>query len=427
MTTKASPQAGRRTRSEASPRGRRARLGLVALALVILSALLFVGARRRDNPDAVWEIGEAELRAGRIDQAQAAVERLSRLREPTPLDWMLRAQVDIARGRADEGVAELAKVPDDHRMAAQARLLAGQVELRRHRARFAEQFLREAIRLDPSLVMAHRELISVLGYQHRRTELTAEFEALSRLTELTFENVLHWGLMRTVQWEPGTAIEELNQFVQADPQDRWARLALAENYRRMGLDEDAETAIAPLPDSDPEALAIRVLNAVDRHQDDKAEKLLNSGPVEHPALARIRGRQALARRDYVTAERILRVANADSPDNRETLFGLISALQMRGDDRAAAPLLEQAKNLELLNSLLQKASVLGARKNPSLLRELGAACAALGRDAEARAWYKLAIGQDPLDHDSQQALFRIKARLEARAPRSSTGEARPRN
>src|SRR5208283_3341570 len=51
------------------------------------------------------------------------------------------------------------------------------------------------------------------------------------------------------------------------------------NYRRMGLIDDAETAIAPLPDADLDALAIRVMLAVDRHQDDKAEQLLASGPA----------------------------------------------------------------------------------------------------------------------------------------------------
>ena len=42
-----------------------------------------------------------------------------------------------------------------------------------------------------------------------------------------------------------------------------------------------------------------------------------------------------------------------------------------------------------------------------LMRQIGAACAALGRKEEARAWYKLAIGLDPLDSIAQQALFRL--------------------
>ena len=169
---------------------------------------------------------------------------------PTPLDYMLQGQVEIAHGRADEAIAKLMRIPDDHPAAAQARLLAGQIELRRHRARFAEQYLRQAILLDPKLVQAHKELIYILGFQLRRPDLNAEFLALSQLTDLTFDNVFHWCLMRTALWEPSTALTELLSFVEADPEDRWSRLAIADNYRRQGLLDDADAIIAPLPDSD---------------------------------------------------------------------------------------------------------------------------------------------------------------------------------
>ena len=96
---------------------------------------------------------------------------------PTPLDSMLLAQISIANGRDDEALALLSQVPDDHVAAPQARLLAGQVELRRHRARFAERYLRQAIQLDPKLVQAHKEMIYILGFQLRRADLNAEFLA----------------------------------------------------------------------------------------------------------------------------------------------------------------------------------------------------------------------------------------------------------
>ena len=386
------------------------------MILAILPGLWYFGFRRSEDPDAIWQAGEADLSAGRIDLAEAAANRLSRLREPTPLDCMLRAQLDIAHGRAEEAVAGLMRVPDEHPMAAQAHLMAGQVELRRHRARFAEQYFRKALQLNPKLVQAHRELIYILGHQLRRTELNAEFLALSQLTELTFDNVFHWCLMRTALWEPSTALKELLLFVETDPEDRWSRLAIADNYRRMGLIDDAETAIAPLPDSDLDALAIRVMLAIDRHQDDKAEQLLASGPAGDPTLAKLRGRSALARRDAPSALRCFQVAYAHAPDDRDALLGLVNALTMVGDDKSAAPLRETAKNFELLNSLVQRAAIPNERENPKLLRDLGAACAAAGRDPEARGWYRLAIARDPLDIESQQALFQIDNRDRSRNP-----------
>ena len=411
----ASPQgAGRQL--ERPARGHRTWIAAVIMILAILPGLWYFGFRRSEDPDAIWQAGEADLSAGRIDLAEAAANRLSRLREPTPLDCMLRAQLDIAHGRAEEAVAGLMRVPDEHPMAAQAHLMAGQVELRRHRARFAEQYFRKALQLNPKLVQAHRELIYILGHQLRRTELNAEFLALSQLTELTFDNVFHWCLMRTALWEPSTALKELLLFVETDPEDRWSRLAIADNYRRMGLIDDAETAIAPLPDSDLDALAIRVMLAIDRHQDDKAEQLLASGPAGDPTLAKLRGRLALARRDAPSALRCFQVAYAHAPDDRDALLGLVNALTMIGDDKSAAPLRETAKNFELLNSLVQRAAIPNERENPRLLRDLGAACAAAGRDPEARGWYRLAIARDPLDIESQQALFQIDNRDRSRNP-----------
>ena len=108
-------------------------------------------------------------------------------------------------------------------------------------------------------------------------------------------------------------MDELAQFIQADPEDRWSRLAIAENYRRMGRLDDAETALAPLPPSDRDALAIRVMLALDRHQDDQAEEMLKASPPDDPNLARLRGRLALAHRDPATAARCFRTALTGCP------------------------------------------------------------------------------------------------------------------
>jgi tetratricopeptide (TPR) repeat protein len=432
MTSEASAEvrsarpAGAERQLDRPARGRWTWIAAIVTILAILPGVWYFAFRRSADPDALWQEGEADLRAGRIALAEAAANRLGRLRKPTPLDSMFRAQLDIAQGRDEKALGGLMQVPDGHPMAAQARLMAGQVELRRHRARIAEQYLREALRLDPKLVAAHRELIYILGYQLRRAELNAEFLALSQLTELTFDNVFHWCLMRTALWDPSTALEELLLFVQADPDDRWSRLAIADNDRRSGKTDDAETAIAPLPDSDLDALAIRVMLAIDRHQDDKAEQLLASGPAADPRLARLQGRLALARRDAPTALRCFQIAHDHAPEDRDALLGLINALTLTGDDKTAAPLRETAKNFEMINSLVQRAAIPKERENPNLLHELGAACAAAGRDPEARGWYRVAIARDPLDIESQQALFQIDNRDRARNPTASRDGESPR-
>ena len=314
----------------------------------------------------------------------------------------------MARKEPEKALADLARVPDDHAMASQARLMAGQIELRRDRVRIAEEWFQAALKLDSKLVQAHNGLIFIYGMQLRRPELNAQFLALSALTPLTSDNVFHWCLLRNNSWDPGEAVTSLVPYVAADPDDRWSRLALAENYRRMAQFDLAERAIAPLGQDDSAALAIRVQIAVDTQQEDRAEHLLSLVKTDDPALARLRGRLALSKRDAAAALHHFQIAFESDPEDRETVFGLVCALELSGESKAAEPFRETARKLERLNTLVHGAATREARADPALLREFGAACAALHRDAEARAWYELAIAHDPLDGESQRALYRLR-------------------
>jgi tetratricopeptide (TPR) repeat protein len=405
-------QPDRRTGSVLIRRARRNWIWLAGSTAItlILGFWAYRGMRQRvSDADLIWKQAEQDFQAGQYATGEKGLDRLKALRAPTPLDWMLRAQLAMVRNRSDEALADLLHVPDEHEMAAQARLLAGQIELRRDRVRFAEHAFRAALKLDPRLLQAHRELIFIYGMQLRRAELTAEFLALSKLTSLPFENVFHWCLLRNNSWEPGEAIESLSRYIAADPEDRWSRLALADNQRRMGLNAEAESVLSVLPSRDAEAIALRAQIALDLQQLDRVDELLALGPEGNPALARLRGRLALARRDARNALHHFQIAYAADPESRETVFGLLAAYEMIGDQKSAEPLRLVARNLERLNTLVQRAAMASARRDSGLMRELGAACAELHRDAEARAWYALAIARDPLDRESQQALFRLRA------------------
>ncbi len=199
----------------------------------------------------------------------------------------------------------------------------------------------------------------------------------------------------------------LEEFVAADPEDRWSRLALAENYRRMGQSEAAIAALTGLPRSQPEVIDLLARIELDRQEVDEARRLIAAGPVDDPLLARLRGRLALARGDAKAALDQFRIALADDPLARETLFGLTAALQLAGDPGAARPYGQTATHLDRLNSLVQRALIRGGSTDRGLVRELGEVCAALKLNDLARAWYKLAIAADPLDSQSQQALYRL--------------------
>src|SRR5690349_3758326 len=106
---------------------------LVPVVVAGLMAAWGVASRVGGDPDRVWLEAQAALQSERIGDAEAAVARLSGLRSPTAADWLLRGQLAIARRRPDEALADLARIPDDDPAASRARLLAGQVELRRNR------------------------------------------------------------------------------------------------------------------------------------------------------------------------------------------------------------------------------------------------------------------------------------------------------
>ena len=217
----------------------------VLLFVLVLGLLGYQYLSRRPvSADALWQEAQQEFQAGRYDRVELALGRLRRLRKPTPLDRLLQAQLAYARNQPDRALAELAQVPDDHYMSACARLMAGQIELRRDRVRYAEESFRAALLIDPGLVQAHSELIYILGMQLRRAELSAQFLALSKLTELTFDNVFHWCLLRNNSWEAREMVEILGRYIAADPSDRSSRVALAENYRRMNLYDEMETVLS---------------------------------------------------------------------------------------------------------------------------------------------------------------------------------------
>ena len=202
-------------------------------------------------------------------------------------------------------------------------------------------------------------------------------------------------------------IGPLEQYIDADPNDRWSRLALAENYRRMGRSDDALAALVGLQRGEPEVIDLLARIELDRQDVDKAEWLIATGPPDDPLLARLRGRLALARRDAKSALGHFRIALAGDPLARETLFGLTAALELAGDPKAAGPYHQAAANLDRLNSLVQRAATRGARTDRGLMRRFGAACEALGLNELSRAWYNLAVSSDPLDSESQQALYRL--------------------
>ena len=374
-------------------------------ALMVLLALL--SGCSTSDPVELWTQATAAFQAHRYDQAEAAMARLAKLREPTANDHMMRAQLALVHDDNDAALSELAQVTVDSPLASQARLQQGQIELRRHRVRLAEKYLFEALKLDPKLARARKELIYIYGFQLRRSDLSAQFGELAKLEPLAFEQVFLWCLTRGVVWEPQEAASALALQVDADPDDLASRLALAETLRRLNQPGEAEKRLAPVPNDNPDARTLRAQIALDRGDFSAAEALLAGGPKRHIGLALLRGRIAQSRGEDAAALAAFREAVAAEPDNRDAILGLAQTLRRVGSPEAAH-YTDLSANHERLNGVVQRASNPGSKSKPDLIKELGAACASVGRFPEARSWYALAISLNPLDTEAQQALYKIK-------------------
>jgi hypothetical protein len=117
---------------------------------------------------------------------------------------------------------------------------------------------------------------------------------------------------------------------------------------------------------------------------------------------------ALARGNASAAVSQFQQALAARPDDRSCLSGLAQALRLSGQVPAAEPLLQVVHRHDTLIDLTLRARDMTRRDAPKLLRALGAACEALQLIPEVHAWYDLALVRDPLDSQTQMALYRLR-------------------
>lgn len=394
---------------EGQKAGRGSRLRRVlALAVLTLAAGAVTAAALWPRPDPMALLDQAsrEFTLGRLDRAGALLDRRARWTAPGALDWILRARIAEGRDRPDEALGHLKRVSDSDPFAAQRWLLEGQIQLNRDRARAAEGALRRASALDPGLTIAHRELAYVYAMQHRQNEADAEFRALAGTPAADYKVAFLWCQNACDIWDPRETGARLAKFLAADPDDRASRVALALSRRLDGLPDEAEALLAPLDPTDMDARALRAEIALDRGDTPVAERLAAEGPADHAPSNILRGRLDLGRRDANAAARAFRAALAAVPDSRDALHGIGQALRLRGDHEDAEVYLRQARRRDALRRL-----ILDSREklttDSSLFSRLAAACESVPLPRQAALFYHLAVGVDPLDAASQQALARL--------------------
>ncbi len=401
---------------------------LVLLAVASVLALVAAGALvvriRRPDPAQVqiqlFEQADQEYKSGRPAVAWRTLGRLARLRPPSSVDRFLRAAVLLAMDRKEEGLVELAAIPDSHPFAPLARLTTGQVEIHRYRARPAERAFLESLRLFPIGVQPRKELVYIYNIQGRQVELDAQLSRLLDQDAIGFQQILHWTKTRNTPWNPEGDLTVLEKLAMSDPGDLWSRLAFVRALVRTTRQDLARSMLETLDAGLPDVRALKIELLLELGDVVQAEALLDSGSSEYYKLARLRGRLFLKRGDAVGAERCFRQALAGGPYDRATLHGLATALKLAGRAREAEPYLAAARRHDELWGLVSRASTDAGERIPDLPRRIGLTCKSIGRLAEARAWLSLAIKRDPLDSQCQQALYELREANDAKSTSKRT-------
>jgi tetratricopeptide (TPR) repeat protein len=384
--------------------------GLVRLAVIVAAVAGGVAwyLANRTDPSALVAKAEAELQEGRWEAARAHTRRLEGIRRPTPKDRLLRARIDVGTGDDDRALEELRQIVDDPELAPQALYMTGLIERRRQRLRYAEAAYAKAIRREPGLIQARKELIYILGMQSRRRELDAAFKNLARFAPLTHYDLYIWCLTHFVNWGPDSA-EDLQPFLSADPEDRRTRVAMATLLLGQPAQEGRlEEVLAPLPPDDPDVLALRIEKELNRGRVDEATRMIAGTHAENPHLARLSGRIALRRGDRAAAVGYFRQALSDEPYDRVSNAELGKTLLLQGQPGEAQRYLDRARHLDEVYNLVTRIAKPQKDQQPPDLNRLARACEAAGLIDEARGWYQLAIGQNPLDPEAQQGLRRLR-------------------
>jgi tetratricopeptide (TPR) repeat protein len=346
-----------------------------------------------------------EFNAKHYEQASAILDRRTAAVEPTSLDWMLRARIAEAQGRLDEALDYVKHIPESDPISAQAWLKAGQIELARGQARAAEAAYLHALTLNADQIQSYRELAYLYAIQRRKAVCDAQLRALDQRMAMGYVLAFTWCQNSCGIWDPREAGKVLRRFVDVDPSDAPSRLALAVSYRLTNDIETAEATLRLLPETDPDARALRVQLAIDKGEIAEAEKLLQGGPPDHPRLNVLRGQLALNVRQAAKAVACFRAALRHEPDDRDAIHGLGVALQSIGDPEAKAFLELAARHDQLKQIILNSVTTL--ESDQKLFYKLGEACESIDRTPQARIWYRLAVERDPLDTRAQRALNRL--------------------
>jgi tetratricopeptide (TPR) repeat protein len=395
--------------------------GLCVIGLVLGWAAL----REWRTTDELADRAEAALAAHDEAAARRWIDRLLRTAPRSARVWWLKGQLAERAGRLRDALAAYEQVSrDEPRWYIAANERAGTLAVLKLRdPEGAERWFERVLDVDPDSRIAHAELADLLGRQSRCWEARPHRLALARQTAATAAELYVIVLGDRALDDPARIIE----FHRAAPNDPGARLAYGRLLAEQGERGAAiallrQAAASPAHRGEACARSGMLLvggeptagNAVDI----SAWQTMAAEITEHPGVWEVRGLLAETREDWLEAAECY-VAAARLDAERAAVFYRLGRILVRLDRSAAAePCLERARRLDAYVKQAELAYRVGERQH---LRNVVVAAEVCGLELEAWSWARRLHTEAP---DATTA--DLVARLEKALPARIEGRSAPR-
>jgi tetratricopeptide (TPR) repeat protein len=339
---------------------------------------------------------------------------------PDRIDVLSLLAEQAVQDAPETAVACFEEIPDAHPLYGHsARLQQGQVLYRLGRAADAENHLRrflELERLQPIMtrrefVVATEHLRYLLGIQLRNEEQHELVRSIYQLEEASAHSTIVYCFPSLMIWNGSTSIQQLEKFLEIDPQNMHLRIALGRYRTSHGRLDEAIGVLEQCCDEEPGNLAARaaLLQVLrERGDDERFDAMLQQLPVETDQepwlLIRLRGhdhndygRHADAMRCF---ERMLHI----DPTNAESWLGLARACQ----DAGAGDSDQHRQALHTAHVLARMQNRIGwIQEDPHDIQpliEIAELCREIEFNQHALAVAQLARRVDP-DNDALKTIF----------------------
>ncbi|MBI1322419.1 tetratricopeptide repeat protein [bacterium] len=385
---------------------------LILFGFVVVSVQGFFLWRARDLDGTILQISPAtDLR-----QLRDLAERLAWYR-PADVDLMFRrAEYADQAGDSEVAAAILHGVPESSPQAGRARYLEGLVHRNAYRLDSAEQAFREALRIDPRMLEAHRALVGLLGVERRRADQLQALQAWVKSGFGTIEPLRLLG-QSVVVIPPGTLDKStdegavLEKALKVQPESRHIRPAYARFLRNRGESDLAIEKLTEWLSRNPDDVAARIelfATYVESGEIEKADKLVQefgTAGADSPEYWMTLGdhQRNIGRRE--DSAKSYKKALALDPYHPETNYRLAESLRASGKTEEAAGIL---KTHETIRNLAETVAAVDSSR-PTVMAILAAAkaSASLGRSFEARAWATEALRIDRNNAEARAVVSRL--------------------